>query len=276
METMTLALKWKKRLKQIFWKKSIFSAVKGMAEIGKTNFIFLIMELTWELGMFEYYCGNQPIKNNKFPYVVMRDLESLKAYCKQINPEGSHVHHKIFFFFDEMGKNAPKGTPWAKLNLALLASLQVLRKYHLTLFTAFIGDSVSDLILSPTFLNSWFDKTSKVKAVWHNYHKKKIVRIKRIPKSAIEYDEYADVSFFDKPQDTSDLGEVQRPAQVSRFMSAIEGRRQGKKLVAIGINHNTYSQDCGKAYDYILYLESIIRLRNKRVDLVEVEANPQA
>lgn len=190
MQSLSLAQRMEPLLKRVFYTESVFIAVRGRNKTGKTNLVFLLMELTYALGLFTHYCGNVPITGNSFPYKVVRDLQSLKAYCKSL-PPGS----KIFFFFDELGKNAPKITPWAKLNVGLLTSLQVLRKYHLTLVVAFIGDSVSNKILDPNFLDSWIDKRSKTFAIVHDWYHGRTTKLKAIPKCKVEYDEFADVSF---------------------------------------------------------------------------------
>lgn len=181
----------KSTLDDLFDNDSEFFVVRGPKRSGKTNFIFLLMEGAHEFGYFKRFAGNVEIENAPFDYQVIKDLQTLKFYARTVG--------RLLFFFDEMGKNIPRATPWAKLNIETLRALEVIRKYKLTLAGAFIGNSVSDRILSEDYLDAYIEKTGLTTAVITDYRHHRTVRLVDIPCSSIRYAEYQDVDFYDKP-----------------------------------------------------------------------------
>jgi hypothetical protein len=179
-------------IRDLFNNDSEFFVIRGKKRSGKTDLMTLLMAGAHEFGYFNRFCGDVELNNCAFQYERIHDLQTLKLYCKS----GSG---KTFFFFDEMGKNVPKGTPWARLNIEIIKSLEVIRKYKLTMGGAFIGDSVSDLILNDNYLDAWIQKVNLKTAIVHDFRHNRMTRLLHIPRSPITFPEYQDVSFYEKP-----------------------------------------------------------------------------
>ncbi len=196
-------------LRRMFSRDSEFFVVQGPRGVGKTNFILLLMEASHEYGYFRHYCGNVELEGPPFDYQLIRDLQTLKMYAKSLG-------RKVFFFFDEMGKNIPRGTPWMRLNLETLKSLEVIRKYKLTLGGAFIGqESVSQKVLSPDYLDAYVVKLNLTKAILHDLRLRQQVRLMNIPPTRVRYAEYQDVSFYERPCDDSQRIRLFTPEEIT-------------------------------------------------------------
>lgn len=174
---------------------SVFIAVEGFNQDGKTDFILWLLENAYEHGHFKGYGLNQPIENAPFEWNLISDMQTLE---RRLVSWGK----KYMYFLDELGKTAPRATPWGKLNLELIKKLEVKRKDLLSMFGASIGD-VDRRIISPNYLDVHIRKTSLTTATVQHLQKRVSLRLTNIPPTSIKFFEHKVSVFTLEPKSTS-------------------------------------------------------------------------
>lgn len=191
------------------WKRkyqSVWTAVLGPNQSGKTDFNLLLMERIHALGLGDGFGSNMPLDAD-FDIDFIEDFETLKRRCKMLNPNPERDGIRRYFYFgSEMGNWAPRDQPW--LNVKLITELQLVRKYGL----CFLGDGIARIdgrILNEKHFHGVFEKVSKAhpeRAVytdWFNGGRR--VRLYNIPRTNIGFDTWYSASFHMEPQTPDDL-----------------------------------------------------------------------
>lgn len=184
--------------------QSVFTAVTGQNQSGKTNLNLLFMEILEESDLAYGFGSN--VKDLEAPFHIdfIEDFKTLKKTCQMLNPNPSKYGLKRYFFFgSEMGKWVPKDQPWNKTTLKLLEEFQTVRKYGLS----FLGDAIDRIderILSPSFFHGKFvkKKHSLTTALYYDWLNGRKIWLYDIPKTKIKFDTYDSANFYMDPQGT--------------------------------------------------------------------------
>lgn len=188
MQTLTPITKHKALLKFLYNPRfhSIFTAIVGPNQSGKTVTALYLMRCAHELGLFDWYGANIPDLELGFEYDFIEDLPTLQERCQALNANGLH---RYLFLGDEMGDWAPQDQSW--LNVKLIQELQQVRKYGLS----FIGcgiDRIDRRVVSPSFFNGVLRKINKLQpdkgiyTDWTHYPVIKRYKIHGLPNQTIK------------------------------------------------------------------------------------------
>lgn len=189
-------------IKKVYDKKyqSIWTAVVGPNQSGKTDLNLFIMETCNELKLFDGYGANMPIEAN-FPIDFIEDYETLENTCKMLNPNPEkHGIKRYLFLGSEMGSWLPKDQPWQ--NVKFIQKLQLVRKYGLN----WLGDGIDRIdsrVLNESHFHGYFRKLSKANpkiAVYHDWITGKKIRLKNIPRTTLGFDTWYKAMFYMTPQ----------------------------------------------------------------------------
>jgi hypothetical protein len=189
-------------IKQIFTrrKQSIWIAVLGKKQSGKTDFCLHLIEKCYELGLMDAFGSNVPVEAD-FPIDFIEDFETLDKRCKMLNPEPKKRGLKRYLYFgSEMGKWLPKDEAWR--NTKFISKLQTVRKNGLS----WIGDAIDRVegrALNPTHFEGCFNKLSPTNpkiANYENWVTGEIIDLENIPRTKIEFDTWYSANFYMDPQ----------------------------------------------------------------------------
>lgn len=190
-------------IKWIYSRKyqSVWTAVLGPNQSGKTDFNLFQMERIHALGLGDGFGANMPLEAD-FEIDFIEDFETLKKRCIMLNPDPErHGIKRYFFLGSEMGDWAPKDMSWK--NVKLIKELQQVRKYGLN----FLGDGISRIdsrVLNEKHFHGYFTKLSKTdptRAVyvdWLRYGRR--ADIYNIPRTNIKFNTWYSASFYMEPQ----------------------------------------------------------------------------
>ena len=191
-----------KFIKKIYNRKyqSVFTAVLGQNQSGKTDFNLLQMELIHKLGLGDGFGSNMPLKAN-FEIDFIEDFETLKKHCQMMNPDPKRYGIKRYFYFgSEMGNWVPQDMPW--LNTKFIQELQTVRKYGL----CFLGDGIARIdkrVLNEKHFHGVFHKVSKADptiAFYQDWFHGGIPKLVNIPRTTIGFDTWYSANFYMEPQ----------------------------------------------------------------------------
>lgn len=190
-------------IKKIFTKRkqSIWIAVSGRKQSGKTNFVFRIMESLHKQKLMAGFGSN--VESLKAPFEVdfIQDFQSLKQRCQMLNPNPSkHGIKRYLFFGSEMGKWLPRDQPYR--NVKFIEELQLVRKYGLNWIGDFI-DRVDKRVINATHFDGEFKKLSITRpdiALYHNYQTGSEIEIAGIKPTNLIYDTWESCNFYMEPQ----------------------------------------------------------------------------
>jgi hypothetical protein len=236
-------------VKKLFNKKyhSVFLAVLGPNQSGKTVLAIYLMLEAYKLGLYKYFGCNIPDLDLGFEYDFIEDLVTLKQRCQMLNANGVN---RYLFLADEMGDWAPQDQPW--LNVKFIRELQKVRKYGLSLIGCGIG-RIDARILSPSYFHGKFVKRSKTqqsRAVyedWTNYPRIRSYSIKELPDVKIEgFDTYYPAMFYMEPQGHDHIKIPLSPEHeiVKRYLKAGSWKaadvhpQEGKRAVRKVLNYH--------------------------------------
>jgi hypothetical protein len=203
-------------VKQIFTrrKQSIWIAVLGKKQSGKTDFCLHLIEKCNELGLMDAFGSNVPVEAN-FPIDFIEDFETLDKRCKMLNPEPQKRGFKRYLFFgSEMGKWLPKDEAWR--NTKFIGKLQTVRKNGLS----WIGDAIDRVegrALNPTHFEGCFNKLSPTNpkiANYENWVTGEIIDLENIPRTKIKFDTWYSANFYMEPQGAIDAIPLDPNAQI--------------------------------------------------------------
>lgn len=186
-------------IKRMFRKKkqSVWVAVLGKKQFGKTDFCLSLLERLSQMGLFEYFGSNVPV-NAPFEVDFIEDFETLEKRCRMLNPNPSKLGLKRYLFFgSEMGKWLPKDQAWK--NVDFIERLQTVRKYGLS----WIGDAISRVdsrALNETHFNGAFTKLSLKVAEYEDWVTGETTILRNIPKTSIEFDTWYSANFYMESQ----------------------------------------------------------------------------
>lgn len=190
-------------IKRTYKKKyqSVFTAVLGPNQSGKTDFNLFQMERIHALGLGDGFGANIPDLEAPFDIDFIEDFETLRKRCQMLNPDPEKYGIKRYFFLaDEMGNWAPKDQPW--LNVWLIQELQQVRKYGLSMLGSAI-DRIDSRILNEKHFHGYFEKINKEKpqvAVYHDWFNRRPVKLYDIPRTRIVFDTWYSARFHMTPQ----------------------------------------------------------------------------
>jgi len=176
---------------------SVFIAVEGFNQLGKTDFVLKLCAEAYEYGYFKRFGFNQQLENAPFEWDFVSDFQTLEQILTTYGK-------KYLYFLDELGKSAPRATPWGKINLELIKKLEIKRKDKLSLIGAAIGD-VDRRIVSPNYLDAHIRKTSLTTAVVNHLQKRVQMRVTRIPPTSITFKEFTVAHFTLEPKSSQDI-----------------------------------------------------------------------
>jgi len=181
--------------------QSVFTAVLGENQSGKTDFNLYQMERIHALGLGDAFGTNMPDLKADFDIEFIEDFETLKRRCQMLNPDPErHGLKRYFFLGSEMADWAPKDQPW--LNVKFIKELQQVRKYGLS----FLGDGIARIdsrILNEKHFHGYFEKISKAKphlAVYYDWFNRRKVKLYDIPRTSIGFNTWYSASFHMEPQ----------------------------------------------------------------------------
>ncbi len=189
-------------VKAIFKRKyqSVFTAVLGPNQSGKTDFSLLLMETIHKLGLADGFGSNVPLEA-KFEVDFIEDFQTLKKTCRMLNPDPDKRGLKKYLYFaSEMGKWLPKDQSWR--NVKFIEELQTVRKYGLS----FLGDGidrVDERALSKSHFHGVFYKLGKQDqktAIYNDWLYGGITQVVRIPRTSIKFDTFHSANFYMEPQ----------------------------------------------------------------------------
>ena len=221
-------------------KQSVWQAVLGKKQSGKTDFCLFIMEKLHDLGLMDAFGSNVPV-TAPFKVDFIDNFESLEARCRMLNPNPQKQKLKRYFYFaSEMGKWLPKDQAWR--NTEFIEKLQTVRKYGLS----WIGDAIDSVegrVLNPTHFDGCFHKlspTDPTSARYDNWVTGRKTLLYGIPRTKIAFDTWYSANFYMKPQavEGSEIPLDQDHRMIQEYLSKgkswdkTEWRRtQGKRAV---------------------------------------------
>jgi len=180
--------------------QSVWTAVLGPNQSGKTDFNLLQMEIIHDLGLGVAFGSNMPLKAD-FEIDFIEDFQTLKNRCKMLNPDPERYGIKRYFFLgSEMGTWLPKDQPWE--NIKFIKELQLVRKYGLN----FLGDGIARIdsrVLNEKHFHGYFVKVNKARpqiAVYYDWVNRIKVTLKKIPRTTIKFNTWYPANFFMTPQ----------------------------------------------------------------------------
>lgn len=190
-------------VKRIFAKKkqSVWIAVSGRKQSGKTNFVLRLFEILFKLNLFDGFGSN--VKTLKAPFEIdfIQDFETLKSRCEMLNPNpAKHGIKRYLYFGSEMGKWLPRDQPWK--NIEFIEELQLVRKIGLNWIGDFI-DRVDERVINATHFDGEFKKVSIMQpdiAIYTNYQTDYSIEITGIKPTTLSYDTWESCNFYMKPQ----------------------------------------------------------------------------
>jgi len=178
-------------------KNSVWVAVLGRKQFGKTDFCLHLMEKLHDLNLMNGFGSNIPVEA-PFHVDFIEDYKSLEAHCRMLNPNPSKQGLKRYLFFgSEMGKWLPKDRAWE--NVDFIGKLQTVRKYGLS----WIGDAIDRVegrVLNPTHFDGRFTKLSLKVAEFQDWRSGKKHTLRNIPKTTIKFDTWYSANFYMEPQ----------------------------------------------------------------------------
>lgn len=181
---------------------SVFTCCLGNNQSGKTDFALYQLERIHALGLGEGYGSNIPDLKASFDIDFIEDYDTLERRCQMLNPNPKNKGLKRYFFVaDEMGDWAPKDQPWQ--NVEFIKKLQKVRKIGLNLIGCGI-DRIDGRILNEKHFHGYFVKVSKSNpriAKYYDWTRRRVVTIKNIPRTTIEFDTFNSASFYMHPRD---------------------------------------------------------------------------
>ena len=189
-------------VKGIFKRKyqSVFNAVLGPNQSGKTDFCLLLMETVHKLGLVDGFGSNVPM-DAPFEVDFIEDFRTLKKTCQMLNPDPDKRGLKKYFYFgSEMGKWLPKDQAWR--NVQFIEELQTVRKYGLN----FLGDGidrVDERALSKSHFHGVFYKLGKQNqktAIYNDWLYGSTTQLVNIPRTSIKFDTFHSANFYMEPQ----------------------------------------------------------------------------
>lgn len=186
---------------EIFNKKfhSVFVAILGPNQSGKTALALYIMELLYAMGIYEVFAGNVIFDSEPpFPYTYIDNLPDLKRFCQS-------QKKRVLFLGDELGSWAPKDQPW--LNVEFIRELQQVRKYKLSFLGCAIA-RVDSRILNEKHFHGYFEKPSKIRqdiAIYYDWLKNRRAKVYNIPNTTIAYDTYQSAMFYMEGKQQSEI-----------------------------------------------------------------------
>lgn len=208
-------------------KQSVFLAVLGKKQSGKTDFCLLIIETLHRLGLFDAFGSNVPLKA-KFPIDFIEDFETLDKRCKLLNPDPQkHGLKRYLYFGSEMGKWLPKDEAWR--NTKFIGKLQTVRKDGLS----WIGDAISRVdsrALNEIHFDGCFNKLSPTNPTIANYENwvtGEIIDIEDIPRTTIEFNTWYSANFYMEPQGPT--GEIPLDSNAQIIRAYLENDYSWKK-----------------------------------------------
>lgn len=190
-------------------KQSVWVAILGKKQSGKTDLALFLMESLHRLGLFEYFGTNIKIENPPFPIDHIKDFQTLEQRCRMLNPNPKASGLKRYLFFgSEMGKWLPKDQAWK--NVDFIEKLQTVRKYGLS----WIGDAISRVdgrALNEHHFEGCFIKlsvTNPTIARYENWVTGQTTFIDNIPRTTLNFDTYETATFTMEPEEDADLSLV--------------------------------------------------------------------
>lgn len=189
-------------IKRIFprRKQSVWVAVLGKKQSGKTDFCLYLMEKLHDLGLLDAFGSNVPVKAD-FDIDFIEDFQTLEQRCRMLNPNPQKQGLKRYLFFgSEMGKWLPRDQSWR--NVDFIEKLQTVRKYGLS----WIGDAISRVdarALNEVHFEGAFTKlspTDPTVTMWKNWGNQEEVLVTGIPRTTIEFDTWYSANFYMLPQ----------------------------------------------------------------------------
>lgn len=181
-------------------KQSVWIAVLGKKQSGKTDLCLLIMEILYKQGLIDAFGSNVPL-DAPFPVDFIEDFKTLEQRCRMLNPAPKkHGLKRYLFFASEMGKWLPKDQAWR--NVKFIEKLQTVRKYGLN----WIGDAIDSVdrrVLNDIHFEGCFTKlsaTNPTVARYENWITHEVTTLKNIPKTSIDFDTWYSASFYMEPQ----------------------------------------------------------------------------
>lgn len=194
-------------IKAVFSRKtqSVWVAVLGKRQSGKTDFCLYLMEKLHQLGLMDGFGSNVPVDTSALskPFVVdfIEDFETLEQRCRMLNPNPQKRGIKRYFYFgSEMGKWLPRDQAWK--NVDFIEKLQTVRKYGLN----WVGDAISRVdsrALNEIHFQGCFTKpsvTNPTVAYYVNWVNGKQTDLYNIPKTKIKFDTWYSANFYMTPQ----------------------------------------------------------------------------
>lgn len=177
---------------------SVFLVIDGFNQAGKTDFMFLLME-----GLHKHKFGfefglNQELDYAPFEYDFITDMLTLEQRLVTLG-RGK----RYFYFLDELGKSAPRATPWGKINIELITKMEVKRKDKLSFGGCSIGD-IDRRIVSPNYLDVYFKKVGLTTAKMHHLRRKTSSLIHNIPPTSVKFKEFTPALFTKEPKLAND------------------------------------------------------------------------
>jgi len=186
-------------------KQSVWVAILGQKQSGKTDFALLIMNILYEMGLMEAFGSNMPLEAS-FPIDFIEDFQTLEKRCKMLNPNPQKYGFKRYLYFgSEMGKWLPKDQSWR--NVDFIEKLQTVRKYGLS----WIGDAISRVdsrALNEVHFQGCFMKLSQTNptiAQYEDWVTGQITLLKKIPRTKIVFDTWYSANFYMEPQTSDNL-----------------------------------------------------------------------
>lgn len=189
-------------IKQIFprRKQSVWVAVLGKKQSGKTDFCLFIMQKLYELGLMDAFGSNVPVEAD-FTVDFIEDFQTLEQRCKMLNPDPKKKGIKRYLFFgSEMGKWLPRDQAYR--NVDFIEKLQTVRKSGLN----WIGDAIDRVdgrALNEVHFEGAFKKLSPTNptiALWKDWSTNEEVLIHDIPRTTIKFDTWYSANFYMTPQ----------------------------------------------------------------------------
>jgi len=163
---------------------SAFIIILGRRESGKTDFALLIAEILHSTGTIKNIATNIKIYESTFSIEYIDNLEDLEHWA-------STVRGKKLFIFDEAGKTFRRRTPLSSVNVQILDTIQIMRKYRLSLiFITPHQDYIDSSVWGTDVLDGVFRKTDKNKkiAIYDDYLYGFTRDIFGIPSTSIKFD----------------------------------------------------------------------------------------
>ncbi len=189
-------------VKELYRRKhqSVFNAVLGPNQSGKTDFCLLLMEKIHKLDLADAFGSNMPMKA-EFEVDYIEDFQILKKTCRMLNPDPDKRGLKKYLYFgSEMGKWLPKDQAWR--NVKFIEELQTVRKYGLN----FLGDGIDRIderALSKSHFHGVFYKLGKQNqktAIYNDWLYGRTTTLVKIPRTSIKFDTFHSANFYMEPQ----------------------------------------------------------------------------